>query len=53
VVTEGVQRALPGAKVTPQQTKLSEAAADQDSAPAAASEPAKPAATDPTKPAAK
>jgi multidrug efflux system membrane fusion protein len=52
VVTEGVQRALPGAKVTPQQTKLSEAAADQDSVPASASEPAKPAATNPTKPAA-
>ncbi len=51
VVTEGVQRAIPGAKVTPQQTKLNEAAADQDSAPAAASEPPKPAPTDPTKPA--
>jgi membrane fusion protein, multidrug efflux system len=57
VVTEGVQRALPGAKVNPQQTKLSEAAADQDSAPAATepakpagpSEPAKPAATGPAK----
>ena len=33
VVTEGVQRAIPGAKVDPQQTKLSAAAADQDSAP--------------------
>ena len=42
VVTEGVQRALPGAKVNPQQIKLSEAAVDQDSAPAATSEPAKP-----------
>jgi multidrug efflux system membrane fusion protein len=52
VVTEGVQRALPGAKVTPQQTKLDEAAANQDSAPAAASEPPKPAAADSTKPAA-
>jgi membrane fusion protein, multidrug efflux system len=52
VVTEGVQRAIPGAKVTPQQTKLNEAAADQDSAPPAPSEPPKPAAADPTKPAA-
>ena len=56
VVTEGVQRALPGAKVDPQQTKLSEAAADQDSAPAAHRSPrsrppvaAKPAATEPAK----
>jgi multidrug efflux system membrane fusion protein len=49
VVTEGVQRALPGAKVNPQQIKLSEAAADQDNAPAATSEPAKPAAPDPAK----
>ena len=49
VVTEGVQRALPGAKVNPQQTKLSEAAADQDSAPAPPSEPEKPAATDSAK----
>ena len=49
VVTEGVQRALPGAKVNPQQIKLSEAAADQDSAPAATSEPAKPPAADSAK----
>jgi hypothetical protein len=49
VVTEGVQRALPGAKVNPQQIKLSEAAADQDDTPAAASEPAKPPAPAPAK----
>ncbi|MGB7976688.1 MAG: efflux RND transporter periplasmic adaptor subunit [Roseiarcus sp.] len=52
VVTEGVQRALPGAKVTPQHTKLDEAAADQDSARAATSEPPKPAAPELAKPAA-
>ena len=46
VVTEGVQRAIPGAKVNPQQTKLSAAAANQDSAPAAPSDPSKPAATE-------
>jgi membrane fusion protein, multidrug efflux system len=49
VVTEGVQRAIPGAKVDPQQTKLSAAAADQDGASAAPSDPAKPAATEQAK----
>ena len=53
VVTEGVQRALPGAKVNPQRTKLSAAAADQESAAepakAPAAEPAKPPATEPPK----
>ena len=49
IVTEGVQRAIPGAKVDPQRTKLSEAAADQGGVPAAPSEPAKPAAADQAK----
>jgi membrane fusion protein, multidrug efflux system len=60
VVTEGTQRAFPGAKVDPQRTSLAPpaaepansgkaSAADQDSAPAAPSQPAKPAATGPAK----
>jgi membrane fusion protein, multidrug efflux system len=43
VVTDGVQRALPGAKVDPQKTTLSAEAADPDKTP---SEPAKPSGAD-------
>jgi RND family efflux transporter MFP subunit len=49
VVTEGVQRAIPGAKVDPQQTKLSAEAEKSGEAPAVPKEAAKPAATDPAK----
>lgn len=49
IVTEGVQRAVPGAKVDPQQTKLS-AEPDKPTEPAAApSDATKPAAAEPTK----
>ncbi len=49
VVTEGVQRAIPGAKVNPQQTKLNAEAEKSGEAPAARKEAAKPAAADPAK----
>ena len=49
VVTEGVQRAIPGAKVNPQQTKLSAETQKSGEAAAAPKEAAKPAATDPAK----
>jgi membrane fusion protein, multidrug efflux system len=49
VVTEGVQRAIPGAKVDPQQTKLSAEPEKSAEAPAAPKEAAKPATTDPAK----
>jgi multidrug efflux system membrane fusion protein len=49
VVTEGVQRAVPGAKVDPQQTKLSAAPEKSAESPAAPKEAAKPAATVPAK----
>jgi RND family efflux transporter MFP subunit len=54
VVTEGVQRAIPGAKVDPQQTKLSAEPLESDkpsAAPTPPTEPATPAASDPAKPA--
>ncbi len=49
VVTEGVQRAIPGAKVDPQQTKLSANPQNSAEAPDAPKEAAKPAATAPAK----
>jgi RND family efflux transporter MFP subunit len=49
VVTEGVQRAIPGAKVDPQQMKLSAEPEKSGEAPAASKEAAKPAAADPAK----
>ncbi len=49
VVTEGVQRAIPGAKVDPQQTKLSAAPEQPAESPTAPNEAAKPAATVPAK----
>ena len=45
VVTDGVQRAIPGAKVSPQQTKLNPGSADPDKASAAPSTPAEPGAS--------
>ena len=49
VVTEGVQRAIPGAKVDPQQTKLSAEPEKSAEAPAASKDAAKPAPADPAK----
>jgi membrane fusion protein, multidrug efflux system len=49
VVTEGVQRAIPGAKVNPQQTKLNAEAEKSGEASGAPKEAAKPAAADPAK----
>ncbi len=49
VVTEGIQRAIPGAKVDPQQTKLSAELEESAEPPAKPSPAAKPAATPPAK----
>jgi membrane fusion protein, multidrug efflux system len=49
IVTEGVQRAIPGAKVDPQQTKLSAEPETSAEAPAGPKEGAKPAVTEPAK----
>ena len=49
VVTEGVQRAIPGAKVDPQQTKLEAATVDPDKVPDPAAPAPKPGEPDPKK----
>jgi membrane fusion protein, multidrug efflux system len=49
IVTEGVQRAIPGAKVDPQQTKLAAEPETPAAPPAAPNGTGKPAATDPAK----
>ena len=49
VVTEGIQRAIPGAKVDPQQTKLSAEVDKSAEPPAEPSAAAKPAASGPAK----
>jgi membrane fusion protein, multidrug efflux system len=49
IVTEGVQRAIPGSKVDPQQTKLAAEPETPAAPPAAPNGTGKPAATDPAK----